>query len=166
MKPSILRTIALLAIVCWSANAAFSQSNADLKAKIEKINMDMKKAMLSGDNASNLKYYTKDAISMPSYEPMHDGIEAIRKSNEEMAKSGWKVTAFEPTTLKVNSSGNLVTEVGTYKITFKGPMDGKEVSMDDVGKYLTVYEVQADKSLKIKIETWNSDMNPMMKDQK
>jgi ketosteroid isomerase-like protein len=32
--------------------------------------------------------------------------------------------------------------------------------MDDHGKYLTIWEKQKDGSLKIKIETWNSDVDP------
>jgi ketosteroid isomerase-like protein len=34
--------------------------------------------------------------------------------------------------------------------------------MEDTGKYLTLWEKQADGSLKIKVETWNTDKNPMM----
>ena len=159
MKKTILQSAALLVMVLWTATVAFSQTNAEYKMQIEKINMAMKANMLKGDDAANLMYYTMDAISMPSDEPMHEGIDAIRKANEDMKKAGWKVTSFEPTTYKVSSSGKLVTEVGTYKITLKGP--GMEMGMEDVGKYLTVYEVQPDKSLKVKIETWNSDKNPM-----
>jgi ketosteroid isomerase-like protein len=97
---------------------------------------------------------------MPANEPMADGLPAIKKSNEEMMNSGMKVTAFEPTTLKVMVNGNQVTEIGTYKVSMTMP--GTDKPMDDHGKYLTVWEKQKDGSLKIKIETWNSDVNPMM----
>jgi ketosteroid isomerase-like protein len=96
---------------------------------------------------------------MPANEPMADGLPAIKKSNEEMMKSGMKITAFEPTILKVLVNGNQVTEIGTYK--FSMTMPGNDKPMDDHGKYLTVWEKQKDGSLKIKIETWNSDVNPM-----
>jgi ketosteroid isomerase-like protein len=33
--------------------------------------------------------------------------------------------------------------------------------MEDHGKYLTVWEKQKDGSLKVKVETWNSDVDPM-----
>jgi len=32
--------------------------------------------------------------------------------------------------------------------------------MHDVGKYVTVWQKQIDGSLKIKVETWNTDANP------
>jgi len=103
--------------------------------------------------------YTPDAISLPSYEPMHEGIAAIRKASEEMAKSGWKCNSFETTTLKIIPNGNLITEVGTYKINMS--MTGMDKPMEDMGKYLTIWEKQKDGSLKVKVETWNSDNNPM-----
>ena len=103
--------------------------------------------------------YTKDAISMPSYEPMHEGIDDIREATEKMANSGWKCNSFEPTTLKVVPNGNMITEIGTYKISMSMP--GMDKPMDDQGKYLTIWEKQKDGSMKVKVETWNSDIDPM-----
>ena len=90
---------------------------------------------------------------------MHEGIAAIRKANEEMMKSGMKITSFEPVTLKVLVNGNMITEIGTYKISMSMP--GMENPMQDHGKYLTIWEKQKDGSLKVKVETWNTDVDPM-----
>ena len=146
-------------VIMFAASVAFSQSSAEYKTKIESMNKEMAKNMLSGNSAKNLSLYTDDAISMPANEPMADGLPAIKKSNEDMMKSGMKITAFEPTILKVMVNGNQVTEIGTYK--FSMTMPGTDKPIDDHGKYLTVWEKQKDGSLKIKIETWNSDVNPM-----
>jgi ketosteroid isomerase-like protein len=56
-------------------------------------------------------------------------------------------------------NGNLIHEIGTYKIN--ASMPGMEKPIDDHGKYLTVWEKQKDGSLKVKIEMWNSDVDPM-----
>jgi ketosteroid isomerase-like protein len=159
MKRISILSTCLVLIAFFTVNVAFSQTPAEYKTKIEKINKDMLKNMLEGDMEKNLSLYTADAISMPSYEPMHDGIAAIRKANEEMTKSGMKITSFEPVTLKVLVNGNMITEIGTYKISMSMP--GMENAMDDHGKYLTIWEKQKDGSLKVKIETWNTDVNPM-----
>jgi ketosteroid isomerase-like protein len=53
----------------------------------------------------------------------------------------------------------LITEIVTYKIS--GSMPGMDKPMDDNGKYVTIWEKQKDGSLKIKVETWNSDVDPM-----
>jgi len=160
MKTKYLKSAAFIFIMTFAASLAFSQSSAEYKTKIESMNKEMAKNTLSGNPAKSMSFYTDDAISMPANEPMADGLPAIKKSTEEMMKSGVKVTVFEPTTLKVMVNGNQVTEIGTYK--FSMTMPGMEKPVDDHGKYLTVWEKQKDGSLKIKIETWNSDVNPMM----
>ena len=146
-------------VVLFTANIALSQSNMDYKTKIESINKEMVKNMLEGNNEKLLSLYTDDAISMPSYQPIHDGIAAIRKANDEMAKTGVKYNSFVPVTLKVIANGNLITEIGTYKISMSMPSMDKPI--DDHGKYLTIWEKQKDGSLKVKVEIWNSDVNPM-----
>jgi len=159
MKRTSLKSACLLIAVLFTASITFSQTNEEYKAKIEKLNKEYAKYMLEGNTEKSLSLYTADAISMPSYEPMHEGLAAIRKASEEMQKSGWKATAFEPTTMKIIANGSLITEIGTYKITMTMP--GMVKPMDDHGKYLTIWEKQKDGSLKTKIEIWNSDVNPM-----
>jgi ketosteroid isomerase-like protein len=159
MKKSILTTAFLFMLLAMPLLNVQSQSNEELKAKIEKLNSQMCKAMLAGDHEKNLSLYTNDAISLPSYSPMLTGIAEIKKSNEEMAKSGAKILSFEITTKNITPAGNLIIEIGLYKMSMK--MEGMEELINDNGKYITVWEKQADGSLKIKIETWNTDVNPM-----
>ena len=158
MKRTIATT-GLFIVVFLTANIAFSQSESEYKSKIEAMNKEMVKDMLAGNTAKILTNYTEDAISLPSYQPMAQGLAAIKKSSEEMAKSGVKFTSFTPTIVKVLVNGNHITEIGTYKISMTMP--NMPAPMEDHGKYLTVWEKQKDGSLKVKIETWNSDVDPM-----
>lgn len=158
MKRTFVSTFVMI-VVLFTANMALSQSNSEYKAKIESINKEMAKNMLEGNTEKLLSLYTEDAISMPSYQPMNEGIAAIRKASDEMAKSGVKINSFVPTTLKVMANGNLITEIGTYKISVSMPNMDKPT--EDHGKYLTIWEKQKDGSLKVKVETWNSDVDPM-----
>ena len=159
MKKALFVSMLALIVLIFASTNSMAQTNEQYKAQIEKINKESVAAMLSGNTDKSMSFYTDDAISMPSYEKMLEGKAAIRKSNEEMMKAGWKVTSFEPVTRKVMSSGNTITEIGTYKISFT--MEGMPKPMEDVGKYLTIWEKQSDGSLKIKVETWNTDINPM-----
>jgi ketosteroid isomerase-like protein len=159
MKRLNLKSAFIMFVVLLTTTMAYSQSSPDYKSKIEALNKQNAANMIAGTSEKSLAFYTDDAISLPSYEPIHDGIAAIRKANEDMAKSGWKCLAFETTTLKVFPNGSQVTEIGTYKISFS--MAGMDKPMDDHGKYVTIWEKQKDESLKIKVETWNSDVDPM-----
>lgn len=157
LRPSFLAIIVIL----LASSYAMAQSNEKLKSQIEKINKEMAEAMISGNQEKSMSFYAKDVISLPNYEKMLEGVDAVRKSNEAMKNSGWTVKSFEPVTLKVTGCDKLITEIGTFKISFA--MEGMEHPIEDIGKYVTVWEKQADGSLKIKIEMWNSDTNPMDK---
>ena len=159
MKKWSLLTICFVIVVLFTQSLAIAQGNDPLKSKIDNINKEMSMAMIQGDSDKMLSMYTEDAISLPSYRPMLVGIAEIKKANMDDMKKGWKTTAFELNNKKIITSGNLVTDIGTYKISMSMP--GSDKPMDDHGKYLTIYEKQKDGSLKIKVETWNTDVDPM-----
>lgn len=139
------------------------QTSSYYQVQIEQLNRQMTDNMIRGDFEKNLDLYTSDAISLPSYEPMKEGLDAIKKSTEDMLSSGMKITSFETKTSKLIPGGDLITEIGTYRMTVIPP--GSSLPVEDHGKYLNIWEKQADGSLKIKVETWNSDLNPMQQTQ-
>ncbi|MDX1702285.1 MAG: hypothetical protein R3250_16780, partial [Melioribacteraceae bacterium] len=99
-----------------------------------------------------------DIIAMPSYEPMLKGLDANKKSWEGMKQSGVKMTAFKSTVTDLMKYGDLIVDIGTYEISMSIP--GMDQPWNDNGKYLTLWEMQDDGSMKIKVETWNTDVNP------
>src|SRR5512135_2421681 len=105
MKKAFL-LMCLMFVLIFRANIASSQSNADYKAKIEALDKEIVKNMLAGSTEKLLSLYTSDAISLPSYEPMEQGIEAIRKASEDMANSGFKYSSFTLTPVKCTENGN------------------------------------------------------------
>lgn len=160
MKTLFIRSAFALMMVTLLSISAASQTSDELREKIVKMNQQMAKAMMEGNSQAALSFYTKDAISLPNYGEMVKGIDAIKKSNDEMISSGMKVNSMEFNTVMVNTYGNVVSEIGTYKMN--ATMPGMANPIDDTGKYLTLWEKQPDGSLKIKVETWNTDKNPMM----
>lgn len=159
-KINLLRSAVLLfAGIMITLAASAQQSARDYESQIEGLNKEMVQYMIAGDTEKTLSLYAEDAISLPSNEPLLQGKSQIRESIERMKQSGAKITSFAPVIVKVIPEGNLVTEIGTYKMSLSIP--GMDQMISDEGKYLTIWEKQADGSLKIKVETWNSDLNPM-----
>lgn len=157
MKRTTLRVLLFSSLFVFSV-ASIAQSETDLKQKIEKMNKEMAQAMIAGDHEKNLQYYTDDVVSLPSYEKMINGKEGIKKSMDEMAKSGWKIKDFNFETVSVETHGDIITEIGKYRMEMT--KEGTDMSEKDEGKYITMWEKQADGSLKIKTEMWNTDKNP------
>lgn len=154
----------VLLMLIITSSALYSQDDSDLKAKFNAMNKDFAEMMIAGDHQGMIKWYADDIISMPSYQPMLRGIDAVKKSGEMQEKTGMKVTAFTLETTDVIEAGSYMVEIGTYKITMEIP--GMDIPWLDNGKYMNVWEVQDDGSYKIKADTWNSDINPWVEMQK
>jgi len=159
------KLFAILFVLIFAGSFVRAQDNAELQKKVQMMNDKMSEMMLSGDQETIWEYYSEDVISMPSYQPMTKGIEACKKSSEQMMESGMKITAFKSTNTDIMVSGDFVIDIGTYEITLTAPQMG-DMPWNDHGKYMTIWEVQDDGSLKVKVETWNTDGNPWEEMQK
>ena len=155
---SIVGTLVFLFVL--SAVNVHAQSMDKIRKQIEKNNAKMKENMLSGDHLASLALYTEEALSLPSYQPMVKGMQALKKTAEEMANMPMKILSFDVTIDEIIPGGNLYVEVGKYKMSTQ--VEGMGEPWKDHGKYVTVWEKQKDGSLKIKVETWNTDTNPWM----
>ena len=153
------KLFSLMLMFLFGFSVLQAQDMSDLKAKVQKVNDEYAKMMLSGNMDEMWDGYTKDVISMPSYEPMIKGIDALKESSKKMMESGMKITAFKSTVTDVMKYGDLVVDIGNYEITMDIP--GMPEPINDHGKYLTLWEMQEDGSMKVKVETWNTDVNPM-----
>ena len=155
MKTLHLICIALLIGI----SQIYAQSEDELIAKFNETNKNFSQLMLDDDLEGMLKYYADNSISLPSYQPMLRGHDAMRESHKQQhEQSGMKVTAFELTATDVITEGNIAIEIGTYTISMDMPEMG---AMDDHGKYMTVWENQGG-DWKIRADTWNTDVNPWM----
>jgi len=148
----------VLLMLIITSSVLYSQDDSDLKAKFNAMNKEFAEMMIAGDHQGMVKWYADDIISMPSYQPMLRGIDAVKKSGEMMEESGVKTKDFSLTTTDVIEAGSYVVEIGTYTITMEIP--GMDMPWVDNGKYMNVWELQDDGSYKMKADTWNTDNNP------
>jgi ketosteroid isomerase-like protein len=129
-----------------------------IRKAIDDMNARSTKDMVAGVWDSTMANYTDDAYSLPNFAPMAKGKQAIKEMYTKLMAGGMKFTKVEFKTVDVQASGDQVVEIGTYAMTMEIPQVGP---MNDAGKYVTVYHHAPDGSLKIKVETWNSDSQPM-----
>lgn len=160
MKTTFATTLLALLFFSVAGLQLSAQSEADkLKAEIGNLNEKLIQAELSGDPASLMGIYSDKVILLPNNEPMTRGAgEMMNKKREEM-DAGFKMISMNLTTDEVFPDKLYVTEIGHYDVTMQVP--GMDKPMNDKGKYVTIWERQKDGSLKIFIDTWNTDTNPM-----
>ncbi len=151
--------VAILLTLGLALPALAEQHESALMEELTAIGDELSEAMLSGDWETMLGMYTEDAISLPNYGPRMQGIEAFREHHAQMSAAGMKILSFESEPTEAWQAGDHVIEIGTFEISLEMP--GMPEKIQDKGKYMTVYVRDADGALKIKAETWNTDMNPM-----
>lgn len=137
----------------------FAQNQSELSSQIEKLNKIYAQSMINNDTKTMMSLYTDDVVSLPSYQPMIRGIETLRTLSEQVENSEWKTTSFDMKTTDIIPAGNFVIEIGNYKMTMSGP---GVPDWSDEGKYITVWQKQDDGNLKIRVEMWNTDLNPWL----
>jgi ketosteroid isomerase-like protein len=160
---SMLSMFAVLLVS--SAFSLFAQNDnvSEMRLNLEKWTDKFVKANLDGDYKTIANFYSDDAVSLPSYEPMWRGKNAILEGNKKDFESGMKFNSFKVKSLDLFGSGDLVYEIGTFEVNFNLP--NMTSAMNDHGKYLNVWQKQNDGSWKLKADTWNSDVNPMSMNQ-
>jgi ketosteroid isomerase-like protein len=99
-------------------------------------------------------YATADARWMPPESPAISGREAIARFVSAYTEmKGFRIT-FEHPHVVVASSGDIAYSVGTYKGTGQDPAGRNQVFE---GKFVNVWEKEADGSWRIAVGIWNTN---------
>jgi ketosteroid isomerase-like protein len=110
-------------------------------------------AMSSGDAEALGMLYAEEAVSMPPNEPSLVGKASIVAD----AAEGFAAMSSSLTSQSEGSylMGDVAVEWGTY--SFSGTMVDSDVTVSQDGKYVAIYERQADGSWKIVRDIWNAN---------
>jgi len=146
--------LALLVVVGCAGPPA--ESTVDLQAeRTALMQADQAWYQSLGDADAFLGFMTDDALFMPDGAPLASG-DAIRTTWEALVSlPGFDLT-WSPTSAHVAKGGDMGYTVGTYELAVE--QDG--IPMVTVGKYVTVWEKQADGSWKVAVDCFNADGLP------
>jgi len=133
-------------------------SAADTKA-IEQNLRDLDDQWSTAAGAKDLEktvsFYSEDAVVMPPNASAATSKEAIRKVWQDLLGSPGLVISWKTTKVEVAKSGDLACLSGTYDLTMN---DASGKPVNDHGKYVEVWEKQADGKWKCGTDIWNSDL--------
>jgi uncharacterized protein (TIGR02246 family) len=132
---------------------------ADTKSAIEKALRDLDAQWSAAAGAKDVdktvSFYSNDAIVMPPNASAATTKESIRSAWKEMLASPGAAISWRTTKVEVAKSGDLAYVSGTYEETMT---DGSGKPVKDHGKYVEVWEKQADGTWKCGADIWNSDL--------
>jgi uncharacterized protein (TIGR02246 family) len=136
------------AAVCWAADTKIEQALRDLDAQ-------WSAAAGAKDVDKTVSFYSDDAVVMPPNAPSATTKEAIRSAWKELLTSPGSAVSWKATKVEVAKSGDLACVSGTYEET---TTDASGKGVKDRGKYVEVWEKQADGKWKCGADIWNSDL--------
>jgi ketosteroid isomerase-like protein len=136
--------------ICLAADTKIEQALRDLDAQ-------WSAAAGVKDVDKTVSYYSDDAVAMPPNAAIATTKETIRNVWKDLLASPGLVISWKATKVDVATSGDLAYLSGTYELTMN---DASGKPVNDRGKYLEVWEKQADGKWKCGADIWNSDLPP------
>jgi ketosteroid isomerase-like protein len=131
------------------------ETRAAEEAAIRDMDLQWAKATGMKNVDQFVAFFADGATFLPPNVPALTSKDAIQKwASGLMANPGFAVS-WQPTKAEVSRGGDLGYTIGVYELKLNGPK-GNPVS--DHGKYLTVWEKQADGGWKVVADTFNSDL--------
>ena len=160
MNPITRNALALLALGsafgCSSATTtapSVAPSRAADQAAIRALDDSIVAAMQARDAAAVAAYYAPNAQLFPPNRDVATGPTAIRAAWAEDFKLPNIDLSFEPQRIEVAASGDMASDVGTYRVS----LDGPEGPISDTGKYVVVWH-KVNGQWKVMADIWNSDL--------
>jgi uncharacterized protein (TIGR02246 family) len=130
-------------------------TDVDIEA-IQRVREAHVAALNAGDADRWVSLFTDDGVQMPPNAPANVGREPIRAWSRAFL-AAFRAT-FALAVAEVRVIGDWAFERGSYRITLT-PQAGGD-SIQDVGKYVTVYQRQPGGPWRIARDIWNTDLPP------
>jgi ketosteroid isomerase-like protein len=152
MRPAVLASLTgamTLLVACGPQEAGFTNADAaQIRADVDRY----VELTLAGDFAGVAQMFTSGGVVMP---PNAEAVES-RVDIQAFLEAFPTITTFTSTAVYVGGSGDFAYARGTYSLLMT--VEGADTPTPDRGKWMVVYERQADGSWLAASEIWNSDL--------
>jgi len=145
--------------ISQSSTADSLRDNAGTTRPAERILRDLdaqwSKAAAAKDLEQTVGFYSDDAIVLPPNATSAGTKETVRNVWKDLLAAPGLVISWKPSKVKLGHNGAMAWVSGAYELTMND-VSGKPIN--DRGKYLEVWEKQADGNWKCAADMWNSDL--------
>jgi ketosteroid isomerase-like protein len=132
------------------------QSGTQLaEQRLRELDAEWAKAAAAKDVEQTIGYYSADAIVLPPNATRAATKEEVRNVWKDMLASPALTITWKPVRVQLAKSSDMGWVSGTYELTMN---DASGKPINDRGKYLEVWEKQADGNWKCRADMWNSDL--------
>jgi ketosteroid isomerase-like protein len=155
MKTKPLVRCGCLALLSFAIVCPASAADTKIEQALRDLDVQWAKAVEAKDLDKSVSYYSDDAIVLPPNAAIATTKEAIRNIWKDLLASPGLVFRWKTTKVEVAKSGDMAYSSGTYELTMN---DATGKPVNDHGKYIEVWEKQADGKWKCGADIWNSDL--------
>ena len=155
MKTKSLFLSGCIALLSFAFVGTTSSADTKIEQTLRDLDAQWSAAAGAKDLDKAVSYYSNDATVMPPNASAARTKEAIRKVWQDLLASPGLSISWKATKVEVAKSGDLACLSGTYELTINDP-SGKQ--LNDHGKYVEVWEKQAEGKWKCGADIWNSDL--------
>jgi ketosteroid isomerase-like protein len=145
--------------ISQSSTADSLRDNAGTTRPAERILRDLdaqwSKAAAAKDLEQTVAFYSDDAIVLPPNATSAATKETVRNLWKDLLAAPGLLISRRPSKVKLGHNGAMAWVSGAYELTMND-VGGKPIN--DRGKYLEVWEKQADGNWKCAADMWNSDL--------
>ena len=145
--------------ISQSSTADSLRDNAGTTRPAERILRDLdaqwSKAAAAKDLEQTVAFYSDDAIVLPPNATSAATKETVRNVWKDVLAAPGLVISWKPSKVKLGHNGAMAWVSGTYELIMN---DASGKPINDRGKYLEVWEKQADGNWKCAADMWNSDL--------
>lgn len=117
------------------------------------------KPFSQGDTELWLSAFAEDAVAMHNRRPVDTGKPAIREFGEAVARY-FRIEQFDVTVTQVRRSGDWALTRGEYVSRFVNKSDGQAPWGQESGKFILLWQRQANDEWKIILDMGNSNGEP------
>jgi ketosteroid isomerase-like protein len=154
-KPLVLSVCFALLSFAFFGTASAADTNSVIEQALRDADAQLSAAATAKDLDKTVSYYSAAAVVMPPNSESATTKEAIRSTLKELMASPGATVTWKATKVEVAKSGDLACVSGIYEET---TIDASGKPVKDRGKYVEVWEKQADGKWKCATDIWNSDL--------
>jgi uncharacterized protein (TIGR02246 family) len=154
MKTKMSFLVGCLALLSFTFVGTAAATDTKIEQALRDLDAQWSAAAAAKDLDKTVSFYSGDAIVLPPNMASATTKEAIRNVWKDLIASASSVS-WKATRVEVAKSGDMAYVSGTYEVTMN---DASGKPVNDRGKYLEVWEKQADGKWKCGADAWNSDL--------
>jgi len=155
MKTKLLFVCGCVFLLSFTFASPAAAADTKIEQALRDLDAQWSAAAGAKDLDKTVSYYSEDAIVMPPNAPGATTKEAIRSAWKEMRTTPGSAISWKATKVEVEKAGDRAYVSGTYEET---TTDASGKPVKDRGKYVEVWEKQADGKWKCGADIWNSDL--------